>query len=883
MSERRFVRTIRDGQDVFQDVEEVPTDGTYYIYGPDQSRQLVVGNPRVDTLAIFSELGGSGGSSGGGAGIRWLIEELTASQTNISTESDIIFTCKMTVPSETSKVLFYLNSIFVGQDVSEPYQLVKQFSSTDNGPAQITAVAYDFSVPARTLSMSMNISIQIGGVIGGDINADPLTRNYLPNPDFFVYENPMLINDAWVAANRSTVQSDGKTIVINGRNFKSAGVENTNSGTLNAVHILVREYIVEFHNCIFAGYGSSGPGNGITGGTYSQRVRYYGCKFYGLIPPKRGYTRGRGLQFASPAEVVVKNCDFYNTMGILLGGWSGGGRNLPNTVDIRFNRFFNLDGRVADPDQLPLYPGGPSKFMIGNSWGGDTSIVGKLWGSTNNVGTSANFGATQSRLVTSFKIYGTHTGGEVQVQILLRGSIVTTLTFASGVSEVVYKPSEPLWLAENETLQAKISSKASGSVLKDMNYQLIGLPSVGISTVSAVGNTGQTRVKWNHELRANGSTPATRTEVVCDSHTGGEIKFNIIDRDVLLNTERILGTATLPADATRGTVSIALPECIRTGRLLKLVVTSLASGATCSNVRVGFYSSHVGSFAVANLLQMDDVQNIPNATISHNLVVNTPNQNRCEDLLSLYRTLGQPTNPVLMDNNLFLGGSEVYDPWFNPADTNQKMFGDNMPLDWPEREGPRGYASSGGQGLLGDGNGATDLTDPGFCLMRRMTVVGATNYSIGVAGGHDQTIEDCTVLRSGYVYGITRDVVFAWGHVGVQIQDYNTYSSRTNSIDWNSGIGKSVPLGRTNSSGQTTGPRWYNNKVRRIRGNYVRRDKNGVITSQSTTDDGIILVNAPLAENYGHTVLLDLSRAQEQVEIDTHITRWRVSGYLIGS
>lgn len=65
---------------------------------------------------------------------------------------------------------------------------------------------------------------------------------------------------------------------------------------------------------------------------------------YGLNPNVVGRTPGRFLTVYKPTNIVVKNCYIESTSGIYLNG----DVSAPRSVEIRFNRIRNIDGRKSN-------------------------------------------------------------------------------------------------------------------------------------------------------------------------------------------------------------------------------------------------------------------------------------------------------------------------------------------------------------------------------------------------------------------------------------------------------------------------------------------------------------------------------------------------------
>lgn len=280
-------------------------------------------------------------------------------------------------------------------------------------------------------------------------------------------------------------------------------------------------------------------------------------------------------------------------------------------------------------------------------------------------------------------------------------------------------------------------------------------------------------------------------------------------------------------------------------------------------------------FSYAQMLQLNACHDIPRVLVQDNEVLDEAGASRPEDLVSFYASSGTGASPILVEHNLF-SGQLVYDAWFDPATSS--AYGNNMPDGTPGKQDARGYPSSGGGGLLGDGRGAPVtanppgrgyLDDPGFLQFNRNTVLGMSNYGLGAAAGHDLTIRGNTMLRSGYVRGIARDVIIPWKHVPVQIQDYSTGGGAA--VDDGTGTG-------------TLRVRWYNIDV---------VDNQFGYTSISPYDGGRsndgLLLNSPVRASTGNIDLTAdpatpfVTRSMEDDAASAHRAAWASDGVLVGS
>lgn len=212
-------------------------------------------------------------------------------------------------------------------------------------------------------------------------------------------------------------------------------------------------------------------------------------------------------------------------------------------------------------------------------------------------------------------------------------------------------------------------------------------------------------------------------------------------------------------------------------------------------------------FVIANVVQFNKVVGVPNVKVMYNEAISTANNSRFEDIVSFYLTSGTQASPMLLKGNLFRGGY-VYDRWTNP--NTSTYFGNNMPTSYPGFKDVRGFANSGGGGLLGDAKATTYQDDCAYVIMEDNDVLDMSNYGIGIAAGHDMTLRNNRIYRSGLVHNYTRDVRIAWGHVPIQIQDYYTKPDNYTytAADWANGTG-----GLLDDGLGVKRHRWYNNDV----------------------------------------------------------------------
>jgi len=261
------------------------------------------------------------------------------------------------------------------------------------------------------------------------------------------------------------------------------------------------------------------------------------------------------------------------------------------------------------------------------------------------------------------------------------------------------------------------------------------------------------------------------------------------------------------------------------------------------------------------MLQLNGCKGIPRVLVKDCESMAIAGQSKCEDIaISGYQTFGTQASPITVDRTL-VSGQPLFDAWFDPE--TSEYYGNNMPSTQPGYVDARGYQNSGGGGLLGDGKGATYLLDPAWMLMKRSTILGMNNYGLGVASGHDHTLDSNVVLRSGYVRHLERDVKIAWGHVALQMQDY--YTGGGAAIDDGTGTG-------------TKRVRWYNNDFVNNTYGYTWYDpRQGGLRINT----GLAL-NSPVRTNSGNVQVLDVTRAMEDAAETNHRQQWANESVTVG-
>ena len=278
---------------------------------------------------------------------------------------------------------------------------------------------------------------------------------------------------------------------------------------------------------------------------------------------------------------------------------------------------------------------------------------------------------------------------------------------------------------------------------------------------------------------------------------------------------------------------------------------------------LGYYRGNVTGVDrdLVQMIQMNNCKGITGALVMDNEVMNEIMKSNIEDIYSGYLTYGTVGSPIVIDRNLF-SGQPIHDAFFDAV--LSEYFGNNMPDGTPGKVDARGYANSGGGGLLGDGKGDNYTLDPAYMRFTRNTVLGMNNYGLGVAAGHDHTIDGNVILRSGYVRHFARDVKIAWKHAALQLQDYYT------------GGGALIDDGTGTATNRS---RWYNVDVTNNRYGYTAFDPRN---AGAVTNDGLLL-NSPTRSSAGNTQILNVTRAQEDMADLDHRTLWSAAGVIVGN
>jgi hypothetical protein len=132
-------------------------------------------------------------------------------------------------------------------------------------------------------------------------------------------------------------------------------------------------------------------------------------------------------------------------------------------------------------------------------------------------------------------------------------------------------------------------------------------------------------------------------------------------------------------------------------------------------------------------LQFDKVLNVSGIDIGYNEVINEPGNSRVEDNISIYKSSGTSSSPILIHDN-YIQGAYTIKPW--QGDTSDSTYD----YDW---------SFSGGGIMLGDGVGSSSSSDPAFVKAYDNTVISTTNYGIALSAGHDLEAYNNRVISAG--------------------------------------------------------------------------------------------------------------------------------------
>jgi uncharacterized protein (DUF2141 family) len=159
--------------------------------------------------------------------------------------------------------------------------------------------------------------------------------------------------------------------------------------------------------------------------------------------------------------------------------------------------------------------------------------------------------------------------------------------------------------------------------------------------------------------------------------------------------------------------------------------------------------------------------------IAWNEVVNEVGKSRVEDNISIYKSSGTETSPILIHDNYVDGAFTT-----KPAHADSSSGGWNY--DW---------SYSGGGILVGDGFGSTINGDAGFVKAYGNTVVGTTNYGIAAAAGHDTDIYSNRIVSSGKTpdgkWNLRQNVgIYVWDSYGLGATRFFDNTAHNNTVGW---------------------------------------------------------------------------------------------------
>jgi hypothetical protein len=122
-------------------------------------------------------------------------------------------------------------------------------------------------------------------------------------------------------------------------------------------------------------------------------------------------------------------------------------------------------------------------------------------------------------------------------------------------------------------------------------------------------------------------------------------------------------------------------------------------------------------------VQFDKVQNLANAEISWNEVINEPFNSRSEDVINMYLSSGTAASNILIHDNYIYGSYPA-----NPA-----------------------LGSFSGGGIITDGAPTTLAEATAYVKVYNNQVLATSNYGIAIASGHDNEMYNNKVVGSGYL------------------------------------------------------------------------------------------------------------------------------------
>lgn len=190
--------------------------------------------------------------------------------------------------------------------------------------------------------------------------------------------------------------------------------------------------------------------------------------------------------------------------------------------------------------------------------------------------------------------------------------------------------------------------------------------------------------------------------------------------------------------------SVTIENCYLEGTTGIYLLTYTGGGTAGNTVKIrynvsrnidGRLSDGNGDYQTTNsvpsrqFVQFNNVNNIPDAEISWNDVINYPKQSRVEDNINMYISSGVAASPIAIHDNYIQGAYS--------ADPNRLTAGTTTDKNY-----------SGGGIMLSDGSGDTACN---YVTAYNNQVVSTSNYGIAITGGHDNNFHDNRVISCGYL------------------------------------------------------------------------------------------------------------------------------------
>jgi hypothetical protein len=209
-----------------------------------------------------------------------------------------------------------------------------------------------------------------------------------------------------------------------------------------------------------------------------------------------------------------------------------------------------------------------------------------------------------------------------------------------------------------------------------------------------------------------------------------------------------------------------------------------------TNLRTGVTEQGYDDVQFAQLAKANGLSGVE---IAWNEVINQPGLSRVEDNISIYRSSGTSSSPILIHDN-YIQGAYTIAPWQSDYSDSSYAY------DW---------SYSGGGIMLGDGGSRDLATACGYVKAYNNQVVSTSNYGIAVTAGPDMEIANNRVVSSGL---LSDGRAIAPLNVGIAIWDSNGDGAGTffnnvghdNLVGWNNGAGRNDWWTPTASS-------WVNN------------------------------------------------------------------------